>query len=164
MSRYVIGVDPGDSTGVAILREGQLFLVSQDEPAAATRLLETTLAHLRSAARQAAGDEVAVFVERYIGASRRAATRQTTAQEVIGEVRAICRQYGVAFTQQGAADAWACANNEQLRALGWYQRGRDVDRPDANDANMAIRHALLGLMKTQPAEFERLWRGGRTPD
>jgi hypothetical protein len=160
VSDYVVGVDPGDSTGVALLRDGRLFLVRQGPPEPMLTLVDVTLGRLTDRA----GDAVAVFVERYVGASRRPATRQPTAQEVVGQVRALCRRHGVAFTQQGAADAWACADNALLRRLGWWQRGADVAAADANDANMALRHALLGLMTTRPTLFARLLRGELPPD
>lgn len=155
MSSYIIGIDPGDSTGVAILHDGHLFMVGQDTPEKQMRLLDIALTHFRSMPES----RVEVFIERYIGATRRAATRQVTAQEVIGEVRGLCRKHQVAFTQQGSSEAWACANNDRLRSLGWWQRGDDVGHSDANDANMAIRHALLGLLKTYPTVYERLLRG-----
>jgi hypothetical protein len=114
----VIGVDPGDSTGVAILKDMDLFFAFQGDP----------------------GDALT-----FVDMSRRARTHQPTAQRVAGALEHMARTHGCMFRYQGPADAHAVADNEKLKQLGMLQTPGTVGKADANDANMAVRHALLYL-------------------
>jgi hypothetical protein len=139
VSVVVIGVDPGDSTGVAILKDMDLFFAFQGDPGDALTFVELAIM------RVTATDQVAIVCERFVAMSRRARTHQPTAQRVAGALEHMARTHGCMFRYQGPADAHAVADNEKLKQLGMLQTPGTVGKADANDANMAVRHALLYL-------------------
>jgi L-lactate utilization protein LutC len=151
VSVIVIGVDPGESTGVAELRDGEFIYAGQTDPEDAVLAIEVLLEHCKPE------DTVTVACEQYVdrGGYR---TNQPTAQQMVGVVRAIAEKYGVAFVLQTASEAHGIADAALLKKLGmWVHRG-DVARSDANDANMAVRHALLALAHKHASIFEKIMR------
>jgi hypothetical protein len=157
----IVGVDPGDSTGVAIFDGAQLMHTFQGTPHDGLTLVKLILD------RAGPDDEVTIGVERFTQGRRVAHSHQPVAQQVIGAVQHIvseCNQRRelnnvhtqVTLLQQGPADAWAVASNELLRKLGLWQTKKDVAQADAVDANMAVRHALLVMAKRHARLFDAL--------
>ncbi len=155
MTVVVIGVDPGESTGVATLVDARLMHAWQGSAKDALTLIELTIVRYIAA-------DVTIACERFVSMRRqRGQTHQPTAQRVSGAVEYLARHHGCRFVQQGPADAWAMAPNDILFALGVYQRGSDVGQADGSDANMAIRHALLYLSHAHATLFDELLRRHR---
>lgn len=152
MSTYVIGIDPGDSTGLALFVDGTFVIAQQGTPAQELTTLEALLS---KGCRQP--NRTTVAVERFTP-GRRALTHQPVAQQVIGAVERAAEIYGARVVQQGAADAHGLITREQLIKLGMWQTGTTINQPDANDANMAVRHALLTLAREHATQFEKLLR------
>lgn len=150
---YYFGVDPGDSCGVAWLDVEERKLVAfQGSPHDALTFLELLLDRAED------DDVVRGACERFVSMRGRPHSQQPTAQRVVGAVEALADRYACSVTLQSPADARAMAPNELLRKLGWYQRGKELDAPDADDANMAVRHLLLLLAQTRASVFEALVR------
>ncbi len=149
MAVLVIGVDPGDSTGVAAIRNTELITAWQGPANDAVTAVEILLGHYRY-------DAITVACERYVQRRAGRATEQPTAQRVSGAVERLAADHNAYFHLQGASEAWAAASNEFLRKVGMWTPARDVGRPDADDANMATRHALLGLMTYHAQLFEMI--------
>jgi sigma54-dependent transcription regulator len=160
MTVVVIGVDPGDSAGVAIITDKThgvptLIKAFQGSPGDAVTLVEVVLA------RYATTDaDVTIACERYVSMQTRGRgkTQQPAAQRMIGVLEHIATEAGVRFVLQGPAEAWAIASNELLRTTHLYQTRDTVDSPDANDANMAIRHALAYMARAHTTLFDALLR------
>jgi hypothetical protein len=148
VSVVVIGVDPGDSTGVGIIRDTELFYAYQGDPGEALTLTELTITRFNND-----DDVVAVACERFVSMSRQARTHQPTAQRVAGALEHMARTHGCMFRYQGPADAHAIADNEKLKQLGMLQTPGTIGQLDASDANMAVRHALLYLSNTHARLF-----------
>lgn len=159
--RYVAGLDPGDSTGLLVLRlipednTAVPILRYQGPPAEALLRLELLVR------------EVGLWHENVLIAGERFTTTdrtgkrsaQPTPQRVLGAAEQLTYQYANAeFTLQSPADAKKLAPNDVLRDLGLYTRASDVERPDANDVNDAARHALLALARHQTSIFDTLLR------
>lgn len=152
MNHVTIGVDPGDSTGIAMLWNCQLWHVFQGKPEDAVTLIELTIDRFHG---QDKG-EVAIACERFVAMSTRGRTHQPTAQRVGGALEHLAKKNEIKFRWQGPADAWAIASNERLKQLGMLQTAESVKQPDANDANMAVRHALLYESSTHATAFHEL--------
>lgn len=157
--RYVAGLDPGNSTGLLVLR-------LLPEEATAVPILryqgppEEALARLETLIREVAlwREDVLIAGERYTTTQRTGKrSAQPTPLRVLGAAEQLTYQYtNVEFTLQSPADAKKLAPNDVLRDLGIYTRASDVERPDANDVNDAARHALLALMRRQTSIFDAL--------
>lgn len=148
----IVAVDPGLSTGLAALLRGERHRVAQGPPDAMLREAEDLL--------REAGEtdwSVLLVVERFVPARGRVLSHQPEAQQVVGAVEDLGRRYGVPVRQQAAGDAVRLAPNDVLRRLGLLSTGRDVGCPDANDANSAVRHALLALSRKHATRFEELY-------
>jgi hypothetical protein len=111
--------------------------------------LEVVLSHVGE------DDRAKIAIERFTS-NQRHTSHQPVAQQVIGAVETVAGRYGVPVVQQGAADARGLTPDGDLRSHGLWVTGGDVGRPDANDANMAIRHALLLLAGEHATWFESL--------
>jgi len=148
---YVVGVDPGPSTGIFVLRNGARFAVYQGPHEGAISSLASLLATFKLA-----GAHVHLACERYVSSSEPGRTHQAVPQQVVGQVMALAVRFNFAIEIQTPADAKRAAPNALLRRLGFYVTRGDVDRPDANDANDAARHAVLLLMTCYASVFERL--------
>ena len=159
MSVVVIGVDPGDSTGVAALCDGKLIAAFQGTPEDAVTLIEILLTRFNQP-----DHDVTIACERFIQLGGRARTHQPTAQRLGGVIEAIARTYEVRFIWQGPADAWAIADNALLHRLKMFRTSHDVQQGDANDANMAVRHAILCLARLYASTFDALLMTTETTD
>jgi hypothetical protein len=134
-----------------VLRDGYRFAVYQGPPAGALASLTRLLVLFRQE-----GARVVVGCERYVSSGMPGRTHQPVPQQVIGQVYALADSHGYEVVMQSPADAKRVAPNELLRRLGYYVSRRDVDRPDANDANDAARHAVLVLVTRFATVFEQL--------
>lgn len=147
----IIGVDPGDSMGVAALRNGKLIFTFQGTASDAVVGIEILLDHAKPE------DQVTIACERYTQMGGRVRTHQPRAQQLVGVVEAIAAKYGVRYVEQGPSDARALADNEVLRKLGLFQSGIDFGH-DADDVNMAVRHAVLCMAKLHATIFDEMTR------
>lgn len=151
----LIGIDPGDSTGMVVLHvlgpsELHKVLVMQDTPAVVMKVL-------RAALRSAEDDAVTIAIERYVDPpGGQFKTAQPTAQQLIGAVTMLAEEFGVPLQLQMPAPAKAIASNAFLRANGLLITAAEVDAPDANDVNMAMRHAVLYLATRHATVFSFL--------
>lgn len=160
--RYVVGIDPGLSTGLYAVRlvakphRVELAARYQGEPGNAIRLL-TQLC-----------DDAAEFDETVIVAGERFTSptspktprsAQPLAQQILGAIENILGNYrGAAFHLQTPADAKKLAPNDVLRDFGFYTHSRDVETPDADDVNDAARHVLLLIARRRASVYDDLWR------
>jgi hypothetical protein len=147
---YVIGVDPGPSTGIFVARNGFRFAVFQGEPVPA---LDSLTALFRTLYEDK--ERVHVACERYVSSSQPGRTHQPVPQQVIGAMTVLATNLGYPVTMQSPADAKRIAPNELLRHLGFYVMRNEVERPDANDVNDAARHAVLLLMTRYATVLEK---------
>lgn len=162
----VIGVDPGRSCGLSVFYDTQLAFIWQGPRERVRTVVVNQLEHASHVLRQSphAGDgRVCIAVERYVQLrGHHGRTPQNDALEVIGVVSAAASVSNVEVTMQSPADARALAPDEVLRQLGVYATGGDVNCPDADDANMATRHALLHMAVKHNTLFSQLVsRAGR---
>lgn len=159
--RYIVGLDPGNSTGLHVLRllpEHKIAMTVsryQGPPAEALYRLELLV---REAALRHGG--ILIAGERYtVTAETGKRSAQPTPLKVLGQAEQLTYQYtNVEFILQTPADAKKLASNERLRDLGFYTHPRDVNCPDANDVNDAARHALLALARRRASIFDELLR------
>lgn len=150
-----VGVDPGTSVGVAALLNSQRFRAYQvrlDEPGGRARL-DACLFELFTLAVER-NYRLHVATERFV-INRRTArlTQQPEALEVVGVVRATSP---VEVELQSVADATKFAPNHRLRQLGLWVKPAEVGYPDADDANSAMRHAVLLLARRAATQYEAL--------
>jgi hypothetical protein len=138
--RLLIGVDPGKTSGLAVLDGDDFWSVDLDDPLDVCDEVHRMLRWKRP---------TVVAVERYT--FTRAAgrmTRQYDALEVIGALRYICHTSGVSFVLRGASESARVGSPAVLRALGWWARGFD-------HRNRAAAQLALLLQQTYPEEFVR---------
>lgn len=160
---YVIGVDPGTSTGVFALRldaDGVRPIHRyQGGPDPALDWIEKVLTHAA-----AHGETVHVACERYtVGPKTGLLTQQPVALHVIGRLKHLTGTFDVPLTMQSPGDAKKFAPNELLETLGFRVKPAEVGRRDANDVNDAARHAVLVLAKTWATLFDALVRRTSSP-
>jgi hypothetical protein len=155
---YALGVDPGVSTGLTVLRgDGVRLHVQQGTP---SQVLDDLALRFPFLCHD--GVDVLVGCERFVQSSGPGAPVRTTQPvplQVIGVVETLARLHGWLFRLQAPADAKALVNDATLRALGLWATGRDVERHDANDANDATRHALTVLAHHRASLFDRMLTG-----
>lgn len=149
---FAVGIDPGDSTGLVVLRGDGFRVHAEQGPPAILDDFTTRFAFLRNP-----GNDVLVACERFVVTRDTARhSSQPTAQRVIGVVAMLCRTNGWPLHLQSPSEAKRLVNNALLRDLKLHLRGRDVDRPDANDVNDAQRHALTVLAFHRASLFDAL--------
>lgn len=154
---WIVGLDPGESTGLFGLRVDRsnvdCFVRFQGEAPKALHRLEQVIR------------DVAVWQENVVIAAERFTTTdktgkrssQPTPLRVLGAAEQLSYQYtNVEFTLQSPADAKKLMPNVRLRELGLYTSADLVGRPDANDVNDAARHALLGLLRRRASSLDAL--------
>jgi hypothetical protein len=124
----VYAFDPGLMTGWALWLDGDHDSGEDDFEGIVTRVHEGIDANI-------------IVAERYvITAETLRKTRQTTALEVIGFLRAHAFWSQAEFYLQAPSDAKHFTTDAQLRAIGWYKTGK-------GHANDASRHLRLWLTK-----------------
>lgn len=134
----IIGVDPGGTTGLVKVLNGEVVDEGQLDFIGAVRWLnsEIPLADL-------------VVVERFVISGRTMTGSRDGAMDaihLIGVCRALGELYTVPVMQQTPADAKNAFNDDVLRRTGYY------DKVKGRHARDALRHALLAIRKTDKTE------------
>lgn len=117
LARYVLGVDPGKKTGVA------LFDLLTETMVNGWEVLDDRLGFLLE--ETIAEYHPAVVSEAFV--INTATVRNTQAHwslEGIGIARYLSKKHGVHFEVQAQSSAKRFATNERLHALGWYVPGK----------------------------------------
>lgn len=155
LTTFAVGIDPGDSTGLSIIRgDGLRVHAEQGPPAILDDFIDRFPFLLHP------GMDVLLACERFVVTVNTAKhSAQPTAQQVIGVVARLARLNNWHLHLQTPADAKALAPNSLLTDLGLKLSGKDVEQPDANDANDSTRHALLVLARHRASVFDELMRG-----
>lgn len=158
MSVVHIGLDPGLSTGLAVLVNGDLYRIWQGDAQHAMEVLDEVLRHFAPPS-----NIVHIGTERFVITPQTGRkTQQTDALEVTGTADFIAAKHGVPTpSRQGMVEVKKFAKNELLRSLGLYIRADEIEAPDADDVNDAIRHAVYILAMTNPQLFTQLLRRAR---
>lgn len=133
--RYVLGVDPGKTTGVALvdadLRTIETWELQFEELGIIEQHIET---------RRYSDEKLAVAIEQFLITMNTAKNTQAPwSLEVIGLVRWWTLN-AVPFIMQQPASAKSFMTNHRLQQMGWYTRGK-------GHANDAARHAGLFLVQ-----------------
>lgn len=142
---YIIGIDPGATTGIVVLAvtEDQIKIIDALQPnshRAGTWLADEL--------REGAVDAVAI--ERFTISTRTVRGTRSGALEAlytIGVIRYLCRNVGIPMVMQAPATAKNAFSDDRLRRLGLH---RKTHGPHERDA---LRHALLY------ATTNGLWNG-----
>lgn len=124
----VLGVDPGGTTGLCLLRVDPLEIINYDQ-VPWPEVLDV-------AEEWWVGRCAAVACERYVITARTAQlTQQPEALMVIGAFFLLARKVDLPMTLQSVGDAKAAFSNEYLNELGLRVKGKH--------ARDALRHACL---------------------
>jgi hypothetical protein len=152
LTTFAVGIDPGTSTGLAIVRgDGFRLHVEQGPP----QLLDDF--PVRFPFLYYPGTDVLVGCERFVVTRDTARhSAQPAALGVIGVVERICRLADWPLYLQTPYQVKRLVSQATLRDVGLYVRGRDVERADANDANDALRHALAVLAFHRATLFDEI--------
>jgi hypothetical protein len=132
LPRFVLGIDPGKTTGVALYDLLTDHLdgaeLAEDEVG---RWLEFMIAGVRPV----------VACEAFVITQHTARNSQAPwSLEIIGVARHLAATHGCRFELQAASAAKAFATDARLKALGWW-------RPGKGHMADAQRHTLLFLVK-----------------
>ncbi len=144
MSEYVIAIDPGKTTGIAIFtKDGHFTSWQQENRFSAAYQIQKLLLGV---------PPNMVISELYtVGALQRNITSQYDALYLNGWLEIICEQRGIPFMFAPVTAVKSFATNDKLKALGWYTPTK------GGHANDAARHLLTYLAK-RPAGQELLRR------
>lgn len=145
----IVGVDPGEHTGLAYLRvedDRRSFRSEQCFRHRAVRKLEH---HARNINYR--GERLRVVCERFdIGRETlRAPVDSNIAIRTIGAAEYVSATWGAEFELYGRADAKTLAGEELLRALGFWNPGR-------GHANDAARQVVMDLSRRFPHVLEEM--------
>lgn len=150
---YAVGVDPGVSTGLFIMRgDGFVMHRQQGTPSQVLDDFTTRFPFLC-----VSSSDVVVGCERFVTTvetARRSA--QPVPIQVIGIVAQLARLHGWLFRLQAPADAKALAPKVLLQSLKLYTTANQVEQRDANDVNDAARHAVTVLAHHRASLFDRI--------
>jgi hypothetical protein len=150
---YVVGVDPGSSTGLVIVR-GDGFKMHAQQGTPSQALDDFTI---RFPFLTIPSSDVLVACERYVitdQTARRSA--QPVPLQVIGVVSHIARLNGWPLHMQSPSDVKSLVPNVMLREVNLYTTPREVEQHDANDVNDAMRHALAALAYHRASLFDKI--------
>jgi hypothetical protein len=136
---FILSVDPGELSGVCLVRREPMELIESDELdwVETARFIDAKL-------REYGGENVDVVCERFIITVQTAKnSQQGISLELIGIVRflALVHKAG-AITLQSSADAKKFCTNPRLKQVGLWHVGGEGHALDA------LRHALLRLVNT----------------
>jgi len=138
----IIGVDPGDTTGIVKWKLGHRDIEFAQLKA------NQVAPYLRPMVR----DNTLVVCERFVIGTRTVRKKRSPATtDTIGAVRALCEEQDARFVLQSSSDAKTFGVNDLLKKLGWYVAGQ-------RHAMDAARHTLLAIAREHPNEFDRLTR------
>ena len=147
---YAVGVDPGPSTGLFVLR-GDGFVMHRQQGTPSQVLDDLAL---RFPFLCVGSSDVLVGCERYVTDQTNHRSAQPVPLQVIGVVAQLSRLHQWAFHLQAPADAKAMFSNSLLRTLQVYSTAAQAEQRDANDVNDAARHALLVLAQRRTSLFD----------
>ncbi len=151
---YVVGGDPGPSTGLRML--GPNGAPGRHWQGAADNAGTVVREWLRSVP---VGAFVRVAFERYSVGPVSPGRRQTSVvEDVIATARGLARGFGAPFNLQDPSPAKTIASNSFLHRSGLWVTAKDVGLADADDVNDATRHAVLALATHHATVFETLKR------
>lgn len=129
----ILGVDPGGTTGIAVIETNGLRLVDSRQ---LTQTDTVTYLYDLLVRRSLTYGVDQVAIERFTIAGRTLVrSRQTTALELIGVTKAMCQIAGVPATLQAPADAKNVWSDRRLQTTGIAAFGKH--------SRDALRHALL---------------------
>lgn len=136
---YILSIDPGLTSGVALVQRDPLKLLRSDELD-----WQNTARFVDTALREFGGEHVDVVLEKFTITTQTAKnSQQTWSLEVIGMCRLMAMAHGAgAITLQSPADAKTFASNMRLKNLELWHVGGD------GHANDALRHVVLRLTRT----------------
>lgn len=147
----VIGVDPGNTTGIACFNVANLawtMELSSDE------VTEEIGSYIRTRRDLAAGEDVEltiiIAVERYnIGATTVKKTRQPAALAITGQLEQLARELNVTIVKINASDAKRIGGKATLQRIKWYD-------PINRHANDACSQVLAVLARRRPSVFAEI--------
>lgn len=142
MTMFVVALDPGETTGVAVWREGK-WAAFQLPGWEAIETVDLWLADVDR-------PDLVISEEYRISRSTLEKGRQgMTSIEQIGALRYLCKRSRTPFKTQSPADAKSFSSDGKLRALKWWT-------PNREHARDASRHLLLGLVRNCPGAIDIL--------
>jgi hypothetical protein len=147
LKHTVVGVDPGETTGVFVLSDEGEVTSYELMFLEAVNVVET-IARERALERR----KVLIAVERFWISDRtlKAGLETYWSIEITGCMRWVAMRYAFPFKRYSQADTMAFLHNDGLRKLGWWYRGGD------GHANDAARVAGLALAATDPPRWKHL--------
>lgn len=150
---YYIGIDPGESVGLAAFRGAELLKVMQASPDVVIAELASILSR-----REHLDNFTYIGCERFVSLPRKGYhTNQPATQTVIGRVSQLVGAYAnLELLLQSPADARHLMSDQKMRELGVWITPKRVGQRDANDANMAVRHAMLVMMTHNRNDYKAL--------
>jgi hypothetical protein len=133
LPQALIWLDPGETTGYAILTPDHQFACGQSQGLYATGVwLDGTLRRYR------AGAHIGWEAYRVLGAR---SAESTVGLRVMGVAQWLAMEYGSRILPEVSSEMRTPASPATLKRLGWYEKGM----PHAMDAS---RHLLAYLMRT----------------
>jgi hypothetical protein len=157
---YAIGVDPGLSTGIAVIHGPELVDVWQGPPdQVSQKLITAILTCLDGGMPGDTGRMPLIGAERFTErptAHGNYRTVQTDAEHVIGTVKDVAARHTCKLSLQQPAAVKKLIPNTLLHRLGMWVRASDYGWPDADDAHDAIRHALSVTAIHYAATFDQM--------
>lgn len=142
---YVIGVDPGKMTGIAVYAFQRFEFGDQLPASEVGHFLDGYLDEVR---RRYPNARIVIGCERFnVGGSTVKMTQQSDATEVTGKMKDLATKHQCTFIIQNAADAKKMGQPKILRRIGWWTRGKE-------HANDAAKHALLALSSASLDEYK----------
>lgn len=127
----IVAIDPGGTTGIAWITAAGTF--ATDEVAGGA---DAMVGWINTWLDTPRGGLVShVVMETFIPRPG-AKSQQLDALHIIGAIRYVCAKQGIALTMQSPAQAKSFADNDKLKAVGWYTVGEDHGRD-------AARHLLV---------------------
>lgn len=150
----IVGVDPGESCGLAVLKDGSKQTVMQASPDDVIELIALLIAGYK----KFNDVRIRVACEKYVitPSSGRKSGGQTLQAKITGAVERDCARYDVPFHEQPMSSVKKMVTNANLKKLGLYVTPSEVNRPDADDANDAMRHAVYCAARYHATLFHQM--------
>jgi hypothetical protein len=150
---YYIGIDPGKSVGLAVFHGIEMFKVTQATADVVLKELSEVLS-----SREPIDSYAYIGCERFVSLPRKGYhTNQPDTQTVIGQVTQLVSSHdNLEFSLQSPTDARHLMSAKRMRELRLWITPKQVGQRDANDANMAVRHAMLAMMLHNRNDFKAL--------
>jgi hypothetical protein len=146
----LVGVDPGNVTGVAVWWDPDIFdNAERGGRAIETAEVEDSTKVVSVIKRMLDGNRPnLIVIERFTQNPRK--THQPAASEVTGAVRSLAEELHVRCVYQSPSPAKRLGTTTLLKTLGWWSPS-----PDDHE-NSACRHVLLGMATFMPERFAQL--------